>query len=96
MLTIWLGRATIRPANGPDSKVKSAAKPVPEAICSRGSAWSDTVRLESEEESGCCQTGIIEVASSKVSGCAEGDPLPGDVLPGQRTIVDLTGSAAAG
>src|ERR1700686_3395960 len=90
-LTIWLGSATIRPANGPDSKVSSAANPLPEAICSTGTAWSDTVSLESDGFSECCQAGMIEVASSKVSGWAEaGGALPGDVLPGQRTIVEVT------
>jgi hypothetical protein len=39
---------------------------------------------------------MIEVASSKVSGWAERDPLPGAVLPGHLIIVDVTGTPAAG
>ena len=62
MLTIWFGSATIRPENGPDSKVRRAAKPEPDAICSGGIAWSDTVRLGSALGSVCRQAGITEVA----------------------------------
>src|SRR5258708_19699945 len=87
-LTIWLGSATIRPANGPDSKVSSAANPVPDAICSTGTACRDTVSRESDGTSDCCQAGMIEVASSKVSGAAPPPhPFPGQLPPAHRTLL---------
>src|SRR2546426_2012713 len=97
MLTIWFGRATIRPANGPDSKLKSAAKLVPDAACSGGIAWSEALPLGSAFGSVCCHTGITEVASSNDPASA-GAPLvgaaPGDP-DGQATRVELTSGVDA-
>src|SRR5207245_1294479 len=97
MLTIWFGRATIRPANGPDSKLRSAANPVPDATCSGGIACSETVPLGSASGSVCCQTGITDVASSNDPASA-GAPLPGAAAgdpDGQATRVELTLGVAA-
>src|ERR1700674_4881472 len=96
-VTISLGRATIRPANGPDSNVSIAAKPAPAAIASGGTACSETVRLESVESVGC-HAGMMEVASSNPSGWDEGVPFPdwpGAVPDGQRIMVDDTDSVPA-
>src|SRR2546429_4385457 len=97
MLTIWFGKATIRPANGPDSKLRSAANPVPDATCSGGIACSETVPLGSALGSVCCQTGITDVASSNDPASA-GAPLPGAAAgdpDGQATSVELTSGVAA-
>src|SRR2546425_4216958 len=91
-LTIWLGSATIRPENGPDSKVRRAANPEPDATCSGGIAWSETVRLGSALGSVCCQAGITEVASSN-DAASLGAPLPGAATgepDGHATSVALT------
>src|SRR6267143_1783339 len=96
-LTIWFGRATTRPANGPDSKLSSAAKPVPDATCSGGIACSETVPLGSALGSVCCQTGITDVASSNDPASA-GAPLPAaaaDDEDGQATRVEFTSGVAA-
>src|SRR5437879_9898407 len=92
LLTIWLGRATMRPANGPDSNVSSAAKPDPEATSSGGIACSATGLFESAFGPVCCQTGMTEVASSNEPAWA-GAPFPGGagaVFVGQATRVELT------
>src|SRR5256886_15795932 len=97
MLTIWFGRATIRPANGPDSKLRRAANPVPDATCSGGIACSETVPLGSASGSVCCQTGITDVASSNDPASA-GAPLPGAATgdpDGQATSVELTSGVVA-
>src|ERR1700730_7162634 len=95
-VTIWLGSATIRPANGPDSKVSSAAKPAPAVICSIGTAWSEIVRFESGGSLGWRHAGMIDVASSNVSVLVDLFPFPGAVPPGHRIMVDLTESTGAG
>src|SRR2546430_4065975 len=92
MLTIWLGRATMRPAKGPVSNVSRAAKPEPDAISSGGIACSETVRFASALGSVCCQAGITEVASSNEPG-SEGEPFPGEATgppDGHATRVALT------
>src|SRR5712692_3306950 len=96
--TIWLGRATMRPAKGPDSNVSSAANPDPEAISSGGSACSDTVCFESAFGSVCCQTGITDVASSNdpASAGAPFSGMDGAVFDGHATRVELTSGAARG
>jgi hypothetical protein len=66
--------------------------PVPDVICSVGTAWSETVRLGSAPGSGFCHAGITDVASSKACAC-DGVPLvDGGLVDGHATIVDLTSS----
>src|SRR5206468_6860380 len=88
--TIWSGRATMRPENGPDSIVRTAAKPAPDATSSRGIACMDTVCLESASVG--CHAGITDVASSNEAASA-GAPLPGGEVgdpEGQATSVSPT------
>src|SRR5437763_729451 len=96
MLTIWFGKATIRPANGPDSNVSRAAKPEPDAISSGGIACSETVRFASALGSVCCHAGITDVASSNEAASA-GAPFLGEPAGppwGQASRVALTSGAA--
>src|SRR6266581_4893265 len=90
MDTIWFGSATMRPENGPDSNVRTAAKPAPDATSSRGIARMETVCLESASVG--CQAGITDVASSKEDASA-GEPLPGGAVgdpDGHATSVSPT------
>src|SRR5712691_7639064 len=92
-VTISLGRATTRPANGPLSKLSLATTASPDAMASGDIAESETVLLLSDGTSAGCQAGMIEVAGSPESvwpfSCRPG-------LVGHRSIVALTSETGGG
>src|SRR5216683_7684996 len=92
-VTISLGRATTRPANGPLSKLSLATMAWPDAMACGDIAERETVLLLSDGTSAGCQAGMIEVAGSPESvwpfSCSPG-------LVGHRSIVALTSETLGG
>src|SRR6266851_98144 len=92
-VTISLGRATTRPANGPLSKLSFATMAWPDAMASGDIAERETVLLLSDGTSAGCQAGMIEVAGSPESvwpfSCRP-------ALVGHRSIVALTSETLGG
>src|SRR6266849_10487494 len=92
-VTISLGRATTRPANGPLSKLSLATMASPDAMASGERADRETVLLLSDGRSAGCQAGMIVVAGSPESvspfSCRPG-------LVGHRSIVALTSETGGG
>src|SRR5216683_1423515 len=92
-VTISLGRATTRPANGPLSKLSLATMAWPDAMACGDIAERETVLLLSDGTSAGCQAGMIEVAGSPESvwpfSCRPG-------LVGHRSIVALTSETLGG